>query len=267
MKRDAPIPVRYVILLELLREGPLRASDLVDPTGLTLQGVSYNLKQLGEEGLVGFEDEEGRAARITEEGIEELHDHFLGLKAFIDRALSEMMHVEECVALADEPLEPGDEVGLFMEKGRLVARTAESPSTGRVRRGGDEGALVTVTDLSGVAELTPGRIDLIRLPPPASLPSPERLARTVEELDGDPSVLVTAGLEAELLVERAGLDPRWGPIPFAAEQAARSAAQRGLDTVVVAAWEDARRLEDALREGEGARGEPLTVRVHDVGTA
>lgn len=266
MPEEPPIPVRYVILLELLRKGPLRASELVDPTDLTLQGVSYNLNQLEDQDLVRFEGEDGRLARITEEGIEALHDHFLGLKAFVDHALGEMMHVEECVAIADEPLDPGAEVGLFMEHGRLVARAEESPSTGRVRKGGPEGALVTVSGLSGVVDLEPGTIDLVRLPPPASLPSPDRLAEVVEGIQGSWDVIATAGLEGRILAKRAGLEAPAGPIAFAAEHVARQAAQVGLDVLIVAAWEDARRLGDALREGEGARGEPLTLRVHDVGT-
>lgn len=266
MSEDPPIPVRYVILLELLREGPLRASDLVEPTDLTLQGVSYNLKQLQADGLVSSEGEDERAARITEEGIEALHDHFLGLKAFVDHALGEMMHVEECVALADEALEPGDQVGLFMEDGRLVARAEDSPSTGRIRKGGPAGDLVTVSGLSGVVDLEPGTIDLVRLPPPASLPEPDQLADAVASLDTDWVLVATAGLEADVLADRAGLEATEGPVRFAAEHVARQAAQVGLDVLVVAAWEDARRLADALREGEGARGEPLTVRVHDVGS-
>ncbi len=262
MTEDPPIPARYKILLELLREGPLRASDLVEPTDLTLQGVSYNLDKLQEEGLVRFE-EGGRSARITEEGIQALHEHFLGLKAFVDYALGEMLHVEECVAVADQAVEPGDEVGLFMEQGRLVARQEESPSMGRVRKGGDRGEIVTVGGLSGVVDLDPGRVDIVRLPPPAGLPSPKRLA-SLDVFAEDPPVLVTSGLEARTLVDEAGLQAEHGPVPFAAEHVARSAAQVGLDVVVVASWEDARRLTDALREGEGVHGEALPVRVHEV---
>lgn len=262
MPEDPPIPTRYQILLELLREGPLRASDLVEPTDLTLQGVSYNLDKLEEEGLVRF-DEDARSAGITEEGIQALHEHFLGLKAFVDYALGEMLHVEECVAIADQELEPGDEVGLFMEEGRLVARRGESPSTGRIRKGGAPGEVVTVSGLSGVVDLDPGAIDLVRLPPPAALPAPARLS-THEALQRGHDVVVTSGLEARHLIEQTGLEAPHGPIPFAPESVARSAAQVGLDVLVVAAWEDARRLTDALREGEGAHGEALTVRVHEV---
>lgn len=264
MAEDPPIPVRYLILLELLREGPLRASDLVDPTDLTLQGVSYNLKQLEADGLVTFEGQEARAARITEEGVEALHDHFLGLKAFVDYALGEMLHVEECVALADERLEPGDEVGLFMEAGRLVARKAQSPSTGRVRSGGPAGAIVTVGSLSGLVDLEPGTVHVVRLPRPGALPEPAALADLVAGSLETVDVLATAGLGAQVLAERAELTAEHGPVPFAAEHVARNAAQVGLDVLVVASWEEAGRLTDALREGEGVQGEALDVRVHEL---
>lgn len=262
MPEDPPIPARYQILLELLREGPLRASDLAEPTDLTIQGVSYNLDQLEDEGLVRFEGD-GRRARITEQGVEALHEHFVGLKAFVDYALGEMLHVEECVALADEPLEPGDEVGLFMVDGRLVARREDSPSTGHVREGGDAGDVVTVSGLTGVVDLTPGRVDVVRLPRPAELPDPDALL-ALDAVEPPVEVLVTAGLEASVLVERAGLDAKRGPIDLAAEHVARSAAQRGLDVLLVAAWEEAARIADALREGEGVHGEALPVHVHEL---
>ena len=257
---DPPIPVRFVILLELVKRGPLRASDLTEPTDLTIQGVSYNLEQLADEGLVAFDDDDSRAVRITSEGVQSLHEHFVGLKAFVDRALGEMMHIEECVAVADERLAPGDDVGLFMEEGRLVARQADSPSTGTVRKGGQPGELVTVGGLTGVVDLDPGHVDLLRLPPPASLPGPRAVQEAFQAIEADPDVLVTSGVEAEVLTERAGLEAPQGPIAFAAEEVARSAAQRGLDVVLVAAWEDARRLGEALRGGE----EGPTVDVHSV---
>lgn len=263
MPESPPIPVRFVILLELVKRGPLRASDLTDPTDLTLQGVAYNLDQLADEGLVAFEGKDSRAARITSEGVQALHEHFVGLKAFVDHALGEMMHIEECVALAGEALEPGDEVGLFMEEGRLVAREADSPSTGRVRKGGSTGDLVTVGDLTGVVDLEPGVVDVVRLPPPSSLPEPSSLEAAAQGLEGEADVLVTCGLEAEVLTDRAGLDAETGPIPFSAEANARSAAQRGLDVLLVAAWEDARRLIEDLRAGQ-ADDEGLRVHVHDV---
>lgn len=259
MAEPPPIPVRYVILLELLRSGPHRASDLVEPTELTLQGVSYNLKQLAGEGLVAFEGEDAREARITEEGIEALHDHFLGLKAFVDLALSEMLPIEECVALAQQALQEGDEVGLFMEDGRLVARQEESPSMGHARTEAAPGELVVVSGLSGVVDLAPGSIDVVQLPPPRSLPGPDALLALLEDAVPDWDVLAVAGLEAEVLVERADLDPDREPIPFAAQHVARSAASVGLDVLVVAAFDASRSLVDGLRE----QGE-FEVTVHEL---
>jgi predicted transcriptional regulator len=263
---DPPIPVRFVILLELVKRGPLRASDLTEPTDLTIQGVSYNIEQLVDEGLAVYDDED-RAVRVTSEGVQALHEHFVGLKAFVDRALGEMMHIEECVALADEPLEPGDEVGLFMEAGQLHARSADSPSTGTVRKGGQPGELVTVGELTGVVDLDRGRVDLVRLPPPASLPEPTAVRETVDAIEEPGDVLVTSGLEAEVLAEQAGLAEAAdvGPIPFAAEEAARSAVQRGRDVLLVAAWEDARRLSEALTSGTDE--EAVDVEVHSVEAA
>ncbi len=245
---EPPIPVRYVILLELVRSGPLRASELVDPTGLTLQGVSYNLKQLAGDGLVSFETADTRQVRITQEGIEALHDHFLGLKAFVDVALSDMLPIEECVALAGQALEAGQEVGLFMEAGQLVARSTDSPSQGTVGSEAQAGELVVVSGLSGVVDLAPGTIHLVALPPPDTLPTPTELTRWVAEQELEADVLVLSGLEAEVLGEQAGLEELEGPIRFGAAHAARHAASLGLDVLLLASRETAETLVDQLED-------------------
>lgn len=260
---EPPIPARYAILLELLREGPSRASDLVEPTDLTLQGVSYHLKQLASEGLVVIEEED-RRARLTQEGIEALHDHFQGLKAFVDLALSEMLHVEECVAVADEAVEEGDEVGLFMVDGRLVARQATSPSSGHVRVPGAAGDLVVISGLSGVVDLAPGRVDVVRLPRPSRLPDPSALADLVEDAVPGWDLLALAGLEAEVMAERCGLDEADEVVRFAAGPAARNAAQVGLDVLVVASQDTVRGVLEALEGDEASASPPPDVHVHDL---
>ncbi len=260
---EPPIPARYAILLELLRDGPSRASDLVEPTDLTLQGVSYHLKQLASEGLVAIEEED-RRARLTQEGIEALHDHFQGLKAFVDLALSEMLHVEECVALADEPVEEGDEVGLFMVDGRLVARQEASPSSGRVRVPGGAGDLVVVSGLSGVVDLAPGRVDVVRLPRASRLPEASALADLVESTVPGWDVLGLAGLEAEVMAERCGLDEAGEVVRFGTGPAARNAAQVGLDVLVIASQETIRSVLEALEDGAGDPSASASVHVHDL---
>lgn len=260
---EPPIPARYAILLELLREGPSRASDLVEPTDLTLQGVSYHLKQLASEGLVVIEEED-RRARLTQQGIEALHDHFQGLKAFVDLALSEMLHVEECVAVADQALEEGDEVGLFMVDGRLVARSEESPSSGRVRVPGQAGDLVVVSGLSGVVDLAPGRVDVVRLPRASRLPDAQVLADLVETEVPGWDVLALAGLEAEVLAERTGFTDQGEVVRFAAGPAARNAASVGLDVLVIASQETVRGVLEAVEEGTSRTSQAPPVHVHDL---
>ncbi len=260
---EPPIPARYAILLELLREGPSRASDLVDPTDLTLQGVSYHLKQLASDGLVVIE-QEGRRARLTQQGIEALHEHFQGLKAFVDLALSEMLHVEECVAVADQALEEGDEVGLFMVDGRLVARQETSPSSGRVRVPGEAGDLVVISGLSGVVDLAPGRVDVVRLPRASRLPEPSALADLVDQAVPGWDVLALAGLEAEVMAQRCGLDDQGEVVRFAAGPAARNAADVGLDVLVVASQDTVRGVLEAVEDRDGPTPSSPEVHTHDL---
>ncbi|MDX1610967.1 MAG: MarR family transcriptional regulator [Candidatus Thermoplasmatota archaeon] len=261
---EPPIPTRYAILLELLRSAPLRASDLTEATGLTVQGVSYHLKQMEGDGLVAFEGED-RRARLTPAGVEELHDHFQGLKAFVDYALSQMLPVETCVALAGEDLRAGQEVGLFMEAGRLVARAEASPSTGRVRHEVEADHPVVVEGLSGLVDLEPGDVHLVRLPPPDRLPSPQALGALVADRVPTWEVLVLAGLEAELLAERSGLSQGKETVRFAPAQSARAAAQVGLDVLLIASREHAAEVAAALRREAGETARPNRVVEHELG--
>lgn len=258
-----PISLRFAVLLELLRSGPLRATDLTTPTDITVQGVSYHLKQLESEGLVTFEDD-GRRAKLTPAGIEALHDHFLGLKAFVDLALTEMLPVEECVALAAEPIAQGAVVGLFMENGRLTARKDHSPSSGRARAAAREGELVVVTGLTGVVELHPGTVHVVTLPPAATLPPPSALADQVQRAGIRYHVLAAAGLEAELYAERAYLT-RLHPLnAHAGAHVARSAAQRGLDALLVVSNENVNGILQVLRDTSAAAGPAVEIKVHEM---
>lgn len=255
---DPPIPARYAILLELLRGGPLRASDLTEATELTVQGVSYHLKQLESQGHIAFQGED-RRAQLTPAGLQALHEHFRGLKAFVDLALSEMFDVEACVALAAEDLSEGQEVGLFMEDGQLVARGQGSPSQGRVSVGGAAGDPVVVAGLSGLVDLAPGTVHLVELPPPASLPGPEAVTELVEQEALTWDLLALSGLEAEVLAKRAGLTQDGEVTRFAAARAARSAAQVGLDVLLVASEETLEGVDAVLRDPQGATDRAPTI--------
>jgi len=257
-----PISTRYAILLDLLRSGPQRPKDLVGATELTLQGVAYQLKQLEAEGLVSS-DADGRRLRLTPAGVDALHRHFLGLKAFVDLALTELMPVERCVALAAEDLGAGATVGLFMEEGRLVARMRVSPSEGRTASAANEGDLVIVRELTGVVDLQPATVHVVRLPAADRLPPAGKLASFVHRHVGHVQLLVTAGLEAERLVLAAELSPE-SVVRFAPAAVARHAAQLGVTVLVVASSETFDEVHRELSEPPTPTQGALEIRVHDL---
>src|SRR3989442_11035288 len=65
-------------------------------------------------------------SRATKKGIEFLHDRLVDLRSFVERARREMAFIETTAAMAGNTIRNGNQVGLFMEDGVLVALDRKS---------------------------------------------------------------------------------------------------------------------------------------------
>ena len=242
---------RLRILLEVVRGGARRVVDLADALGVSAQAVSYQLKAMEAEGHVVPHD---AGVRATAAGVEWLHENVLELKRFLDGAVTDLLPLERCSALASEALAEGEEVGLFMERGRLVARKRPSPSRGRVARAAPAGGVVVVHQLRGIVDLPPGRILACVLPDPlGGLPPPARLKDASETFARAPALVCVAGVDAGWLARHAG----FGDLcEYAAAAVALDAARSGLDVLVVVSAALEAPVLEALQAGAKQPGGP-----------
>ena len=136
--RDLREATRLLILLETSTRHHAVQRTIAEALGITVQGASEYLRSMEEDGLVQVTEGEYRP---TIEGIRILHERFRELRDFVDRAGKELSIIDVTAAIAGGRIEQGDSVGLFMDRGDLVAYPSRnSPSRGqavsRAERGG-----------------------------------------------------------------------------------------------------------------------------------
>lgn len=236
--------VTRLLVLRAFRERPRTTfREIGAELDVTVQAVSTYVHGLAEDGLL--EDRDGGFA-VTPSGLAALTEGLARLKRAVDEAYTPLAVVDLASAIAGNRIAPGDEVGLFMEAGDLVARAgAESASRGRAVTAAERGEEVIVRDLAGVVDLKPGRLVVLKVPSPVEGGSrrvPARRVRAALAREGLDAARVGAfGTGARALARRAGLAVDFD---FAGVEASFNAAELGLD---VALFVSRDLLQDALQ--------------------
>lgn len=240
--RDRRALTGLLVLRELAFAPGSTLRAVADRLGVTVQAVSVHAQRLAEEGLL-LKSEDGYG--LTARGTQALHEGFGDLKRTIDETIARMAVVRVTSAVAGGPLRAGETVGLFMEKGELVAHARRrSPSTGVAVHGADAGEEVQVRDLAGVVELRPGRMLVLRVPSPEEGGSRRvalrRLKALVREKAFVPDRVGAVGTSARVLARRAGFAP---DLEFAPVEAGFHAAELGFAVLLFVTREN---LKDSL---------------------
>lgn len=231
---------------------------IADRVGLSVQGVSGYLREMTAEGLI---HREGGAYVATVSGVAHLHEQFKHLQAFVEQSSHAMRLLDSCAAIAGADIAPGQQVGLFMEGGTLVAYPDRpSASRGKALHGGQRGTDIAVVELEGIVDHRLGRIRLLRLPGSreggsgaVDRASARRfLARQTPDLVGvtDPVATVVAK-QMDIAID----------LEYAAVSAALDAAQRGLDVLLLASEDTASEAVSHLEAGNEGREEKISYEV------
>lgn len=232
---------RLLILADLHQRPEASLSDAAERLGVTVQAVSAHGKVLLATGLL---EREGRRFVLTPKGLQSLHEGARRLRSALDELVPPASLIRVTSAIATGRVRKGDRVGLHMAEGDLAARPrTKAASTGHALVDADEGEEVLVTDLSGVVELAPGRLQVVALPAPAEggirrvdLPALRNLLRETPR----PQKVAALGTGALILARRlGGVD-----LQFAPDRAAFNAAERGLDVRLFATRD---RLPEAMQ--------------------
>jgi predicted transcriptional regulator len=243
--RDKTRLTRLLVLAELERDASATLSDIARRLDVTVQAVSTYARGLVDEGLLRAE---GAAFRVTPRGRQELHEGVRQLRGAVDAVTAPLSVIRVTSAIAAGRIKANETVGLYMQAGDLAAKPRHrSPSTGRATHDAEPGDEVVVTDLAGLVELSPGRIQVVALPSPmeggvarVDLPRLRALLRDAQRV----AKVGALGTGAAILARKLGAAPDF---EFAADRAAFNAAERGLDVRLFVTRE---RLPDAMQAFE-----------------
>lgn len=253
--RNKSLGTRLLLLHELLQRDHGKLGTIAEHMEVSIQAVSDSMRKLEEEGLASFSN---GAYKPSTKGIQFLHDHFLELETWVRDSMRTLRIVQRTLAFASTGIAEGDGVGLFMENGRLVAKAgAASPSKGVALTQANAGDAVMVGELDGIVALKPGRITVLRVPPPGqgSRATIDRLKAAAKKDEG----ARVAALDAQgaALAQRAGLAIDF---EFAAAEAALDAAVKGCDVLALGTEESAPQLAAKIEERNATLRERISMR-------
>ena len=228
--RDVREATRLLILKEITSRRHSRLRTIADKLDITVQAVSEYMRTMTREGFVRNVDGDWRATR---KGVEFLQADFIALREFVESSVKEMSIVDVASAIAGGEIREGDEVGLFMEGGELIARPrAKSSSRGIAVGSASRGEDVGVKDLEGIVRLRPGRVTILRIPSTRDGGTrkidSEKVLRLVKRHPR--AIIASVELTGRVLSRRLKLVP---DISFSVLPATLEAAQRGLDVLVL----------------------------------
>ena len=228
--RDVREATKLLILKEITSRRHSRLRTIADRLDITVQAVSEYMKIMTKDGLVRNVDGDWKATR---KGVEFLQADFIALREFVESSVKEMSIVDVAAAIAHEDVKEGQQVGLFMEGGELVARPGKhSSSKGTAMTSASKGEDVGVRDMVGIVRLHPGKVTILRIPSIRDGGSRRldlsKVGRLVKKHTD--AVIASVDLTGRVLARRLGLCPE---ISFSVLHAALEAAKRGLDVLVL----------------------------------
>ncbi len=216
-----------LFLYECTTLEPTQLRPIAERLGLTVQAASHSYRSLARRELVEFRDGHYRP---TVRGVAWLHDSLGRLGEEVHARLDRLHVIRSCRAIALSAVAVGDIVSLELVDGLLSARPGtRGPSRGRVARGGAKGALVDVSELEGIVQLSAAPVH-VRTLSEDDLADEQLSGRVRRYIAGEPVGLLAAhGLEAYHAV-RSATDRPIGRFAVAAE--AREASRIGVPSTV-----------------------------------
>lgn len=227
------------------RQPAVSQGEIAAAVGLTTQAVSEHVQVLATEGYL---KKDGRSQyRVTKEGVDWLLAQAASLRQFLEHVTGDVLEtVREDAAIAQADIAAGDTVSLSLVDGLLHATPGDhGRATGTATTDAREGTDVGVTDFAGVIDMDPGTVTLIQVPAIANGGSRGLDTDRVAEHCVSADLVLAAGVEAVVLLDKAGITPQ---TVFAVADVATDAAQRGLDVTVAATVGTTARLIDSVTD-------------------
>ena len=246
----------FQILGEISKQEPnLKQKDLAERLGITIQAVSENIKTLTELGYITSKD--GRAPyKINQKGINKVKKDAITLRKYSDSVLETMTYYKSTwPAIAKEDLKEGDEVGLYMEDGRLYASiNAQTNAYADVILDTKKGFDVALTNLKGTIEIKESKILIITLPPikqggsrSADMDLIKEIYEKKYENYGLSSIdkVAAIGTTSHVIANNLGIPI---DIEFGVSEAAQSAIRKGLNVLILSIGDMSKNISKDLED-------------------
>ena len=246
----------FQILGEISKQEPnLKQKDLAERLGITIQAVSENIKTLTELGYITSKD--GRAPyKITQKGILKVKKDAITLRKYSDTVLETMTYYKSTwPAIAKEDLKEGDEVGLYMDDGRLYASiNAQTDAYADVILDTKKGFDVALTNLKGTIEIKDSKILIITLPPIKQGGSRSTDMDLIKEIYNEKhenyglssiDKVAAIGTTSHVIANHLGIPV---DIEFGVSEAAQSAVRKGLNVMILSIGDMSKNISKDLED-------------------
>lgn len=251
-KRDVS---RFQILVEIAEHQPaIRQQEVAAILGVTPQAISEYIRELIDDGMVSAQ---GRGRyEVTREGVEWLLHHAEGLESYARHIRRDIIQqVTVWTAIASEPLEKNEKVGVFMKGGRLYAGKIPQNANGTVINSAGEGEDVGITDLDGIIDHHEGIIHVCKIPRIQRGGSKSVKLDMLKDVLAPVELVAASGLEAVIALKAIGREP---DIYFGSCEGVVQAAFHGITCAILIVDES---FTDFLKRLEQAQ---LTYEIHDL---
>lgn len=238
---------KFQILVEIAAHQPdVMQREIADKIGITPQAVSEYIKDLVSEGLL-YSD--GRVRyRVTKKGVEWVLERAKELKKYARFVMEDIVsHVSVATAIAEEKLDKGQMVSLWMENGLLYAGAGRGDVTGVTMSEAEEGEDVGVTDLKGMIRLPEVSITVCKVPRVERGGSRSVDYEMLKKYAAGVPYIAALGVEALISLRKIKVKP---DILFGAKESVVEAAFHGISSLVVSVDEEVPALLNRL-ESEG----------------
>ncbi|MDD1728307.1 MAG: winged helix-turn-helix transcriptional regulator [Methanospirillum sp.] len=246
---------RFQILVQIAEHQPaVRQQEIAAMLGVTPQAISEYIRDLIDEGMM---EAPGRGRyEVTREGIEWILQNAETLETFARHVRHDIIHqIAVWTAIADEDLNKGDRVGVYMKSGILYASRLRTSANGEIAMDTPKGEETGVIKLDGIIDHAESVVQVCKVPRVERGGSRHVELDKLKEVMRTVSVVACVGLEAWVSLKKIGRVP---DLYFGSREGAIEAALHGIPSGIVIVDEF---FTDFLKQLEQAE---LSYEIHDL---
>jgi putative transcriptional regulator len=244
--RNKNLATKFQILAEIANSGPhIQQKDIAKKLDVTPQAISDYISQLVKDGLLTLEGHS--KYNLTNEGVNWIIKELKDIKDYSDFVVEAITNISISAAIADSSLVEGQQVGLEMKNGLLVATN----KTGFGARGiaiseAQSGDDVGVKEIGGIVGLKSGKVSILKVP---NIQKGGSRMADLERVKGHlkrKQTIGAIGIEALVVLQKAGATNIHF---FGVKEAIGESAQHGMNPLVVCVEDEISGLIKRLEEG------------------